>query len=173
MRPGRRRATLFSRTPDPTSNQSSPYGATRPARSDSAQFHQYRDHPGMSRRQRPRVASLMPSSRATVATGRPVLTTSPMASSLYSALNFRPCLPIMNILAYEVCPPSGVKATVAVTTSRPTVQPGSKASTSTNPSWASATSQNIPQEGTLTSRPLALDGPALEITTSAPPAKAI
>jgi len=31
-----------------------------------------------------------------------VLTTSPTASPLYSALNFRRCLPITNILAYEV-----------------------------------------------------------------------
>src|SRR6185503_10495297 len=44
----------------------------------------------------------MPSSRATVATGRPVLITSFTASSLYSGVNPRRVRPMMNILSYEV-----------------------------------------------------------------------
>jgi len=51
---------------------------------------------------RPNVASLIPSSRATVATARPVLITSLTTSSLYSGVNSRRCLPMMNILAYKV-----------------------------------------------------------------------
>src|SRR5450759_668291 len=51
---------------------------------------------------RPSVCSLRPSSRATVATVRPVLITSFTASSLYSGVNPRRVLPIMNILSYEV-----------------------------------------------------------------------
>ena len=44
----------------------------------------------------------MPSSRATVATGRPVLITSFTASSLYSGVNPRRVRPMMNIPSYEV-----------------------------------------------------------------------
>jgi len=47
----------------------------------------------------------MPSSRATVATvatARPVLITSFTASSLYSGVNSRRCLPMTNILTYKV-----------------------------------------------------------------------
>src|SRR5450631_2320990 len=44
----------------------------------------------------------MPSSRATVATVRPVLITSFTASSLYSGVNPRRVRPMMNILSYEV-----------------------------------------------------------------------
>src|SRR3954468_535877 len=44
----------------------------------------------------------MPSSRATVATARPVLITSFTASSLYSGVNSRRCLPMTDILTYEV-----------------------------------------------------------------------
>src|ERR1019366_6021986 len=52
--------------------------------------------------QRPNVASFRPSSRATVATVRPVLITSFTASSLYSGVNPRRVRPMMNILSYEV-----------------------------------------------------------------------
>jgi len=52
--------------------------------------------------QRPNVASLIPSSRATVATALPVVTTSFTASSLYSGVKSRRHLVIVNILSCEV-----------------------------------------------------------------------
>jgi len=68
------------------------------------------NHPGLERcrgalnafTHRPNVASLMPSSRATEATARPVLITSLTASSLYSGVNSRRCPPTMNTVAYKV-----------------------------------------------------------------------
>ena len=52
--------------------------------------------------QPPRLASLTPSSRATVATALPVVMTSFTASSLYSGVNSRRDLAIVNILSCEV-----------------------------------------------------------------------
>ena len=58
--------------------------------------------PLLSGYQLPSVCSTMPSSRATIATGLPVLITSFTASSLYSGVNSRRLLPIVNILSFKV-----------------------------------------------------------------------
>ena len=104
MLPGRRRWTLFSRTPCPFSDPRflSAAAAARPFRTPSLRSVRYSLRALNAATQRPNVASLMPSSRATVATALPVVTTSFTASSLYSGVKSRRDLAIVNILSCEV-----------------------------------------------------------------------